>query len=250
MLWPLEWPTRPSKEANLAILDQPSATVLPPLTTGAVILEARDFSISESSHDEPTLFRINDGKKVGTYLEHKFVKHLMRRYSFPRGNSASGIDLPSINVDIKVTNTRRPQSSCPFKSMGQKIFGLGYSLIIFNYKKSDDDAAKTSRLTIAKTVFVEKEFTGDHKTTRSLRAIMDRDGNKEDIIAFLQDKNPIIDEALANELASRVLANKPEQGYLGMTIAPQWRLRYAMVLRKAGLTTGIYDCLKPQEPSS
>ena len=54
-------------------------------------------------------------------------------------------DLPSLDVDIKVTSIRQPQSSCPFQSARQKIYGLGYHLLIFVYEKSDNDEAKTGR---------------------------------------------------------------------------------------------------------
>lgn len=30
--------------------------------------EAKEFAIKESSHDEPNLFGVTDGKAVGTYL--------------------------------------------------------------------------------------------------------------------------------------------------------------------------------------
>jgi hypothetical protein len=48
-----------------------------------------------------------------------------------RGNLAKGIDFPELGVDIKVTSIRQPQSSCPFKSVRQKIYGRGYSLLVF-----------------------------------------------------------------------------------------------------------------------
>jgi hypothetical protein len=96
-----------------------------PLTIDNLLTEAASFSAKESTHDEPGLFGVTDGKAVGTYLEHKFVAHLIDKYSFAGGNSASGIDIPSIEVDIKVTSIKQPQSSCPFKSARQKIFGLG-----------------------------------------------------------------------------------------------------------------------------
>lgn len=73
------------------------------------------------------------------------------------GNSASGIDLPELNVDIKVTSIVQPQSSCPFKSARQKIFGLGYSLLVFVYSKTDEPKTRTSTLKIIHTIFVEKE---------------------------------------------------------------------------------------------
>ncbi len=98
------------------------------LTLDALLSEAAAFSHAESQHDEPSLFGVTDGKAVGTYLEHKFVAHLMDSYSFAGGNSALGIDIPSLEVDIKVTSIKQPQSSCPFKSARQKIYGLGYNL--------------------------------------------------------------------------------------------------------------------------
>ena len=52
-----------------------------------------------------------------------------------KDSSARGIDFPELLIDMKVTSIRQPQSSCPFKSAKQKIFGLGYSLIIFVYEK-------------------------------------------------------------------------------------------------------------------
>src|SRR6266478_39893 len=97
-------------------------------------------------------FSVTDGKALGTYLEHKFVAHLMEKYSFAGGNSASGIDIPSINVDIKVTSIRQPQSSGPFKSARQKIYGLGYSLIVFVYDKSDEPIQKTGGLMLQQTI--------------------------------------------------------------------------------------------------
>ena len=80
----------------------------------------------------------------------------MDKYSFTGGNSASGIDLPRINVDIKVTSVRQPRSSCPFKSAGQKIYGR----IVFVYEKFDDADLKTGRLGMKHTIFIEKERTG------------------------------------------------------------------------------------------
>ena len=81
------------------------------------------------------MYGVTDGKAVGTYLEHKFQAHLQKNYEYAPGNSAKGIDFPELDVDIKVTSIRQPQSSCPFKSPRQKIYGLGYSLLVFVYEK-------------------------------------------------------------------------------------------------------------------
>jgi len=110
--------------------------------------EASIFSKVESNHNEPSLFGVTDGKAVGTYLEHKFQAYLHNNYNYKEGSSARGIDFPKLMVDMKVTSVRQPQSSCPFKSARQKIFGLGYSLLIFVYEKSDDQSNKTGRLNI------------------------------------------------------------------------------------------------------
>ena len=209
------------------------------LTIETLVREAASFSQAESSHDEPSLFGITDGKAVGTYLEHKFVAHLMDRYSFANGNSASGIDIPSVNVDIKVTSIKQPQSSCPFKTARQKIYGLGYNLIVFVYEKSDDPINKTARLDIQHTIFIEKERTGDYQMTRGLREIIERDGNAEDLIAFMQDRNLPVDEIEANNIAEQLLRDKPGQGYLTISNALQWRLQFGRVIQQAGAVSGI-----------
>jgi hypothetical protein len=209
------------------------------LTIDKLVKEAAAFSEAESSHDEPALFGVTDGKAVGTYLEHKFVAYLMDRYSFANGNSASGIDIPSVNVDIKVTSIKQPQSSCPFKAARQKIYGLGYNLIVFVYEKSDDPRNKTARLNMQHTIFVEQERTGDYQMTRGLREILERDGNAEDLVAFMQDRNLPVDEIEANNIAEQLLREKPEQGYLTISNALQWRLQYGRVIQQAGAVSGI-----------
>src|SRR5262245_42753388 len=99
------------------------------LTVKQLQQEAAAFAQVESSYPEPTLYGITDGKAIGTYLEHKFRAHLEVKYTFAPCNSASGIDFPALKVDMKVTAITQPQSSCPFKSARQKIFGLGYSVL-------------------------------------------------------------------------------------------------------------------------
>jgi hypothetical protein len=116
------------------------------LTVSLLCREARNFAQTESNHNEQQLFGVTDGKAVGTYFEHKFRAHLREKYTFKEGISASGIDFPELNVDIKVTSIHQPQSSCPFKSARQKIFGLGYSLLVFVYNKKDNRKKKTGRL--------------------------------------------------------------------------------------------------------
>ena len=85
---------------------------------------ARQFCEIESTFKNENLFGVTDGKAVGTYIEHKFQKHLDKQFIYKKGSSARGIDLPSdtIKTDIKVTSIKQPQSSCPFKDAKTKKY--------------------------------------------------------------------------------------------------------------------------------
>lgn len=211
----------------------------PVLTIKRLQTSAREFAKIESSHDEPSLYGVTDGKAVGTYLEHKFRSYLQERYDFEEGNSAKGIDFPDLNVDMKATSVRQPQSSCPFKSARQKIFGLGYSLLVLVYEKTDDDDKRTGRLDILHVIFVMKEQTGDYQLTRSIRQILESDGNKDDLIALMADRNLPVEDIEAGKIADDLLSSPPNQGYLTISNALQWRLQYGRVIEKAGSVDGV-----------
>jgi len=216
------------------------------LTVDLLCAEAQTFSAQESRHPEPSLYGVTDGKAVGTYLEHKFRLYLQQRYAFEQGNSANGIDFPGLGVDMKVTSIKQPQSSCPFKSARQKIYGLGYGLIVFVYDKFDDAATRVATLRMTNTVFVEQQRTADFQMTKGLRHIVENDGNVEDLMAFMSEKNLPVDEIELKNLAEEILANKPEQGYLTISNALQWRLQYGRVIEKAGQESGIRSIHKEQ----
>ncbi len=209
------------------------------LTVEHLIEEARIFTEQESLHPEPTIFGVTDGKAIGTYLEHKFQSHLESKYVHAPGNSASGIDLPGLGVDMKVTSIRQPQSSCPFKNARQKIYGLGYSLLVFVYDKTDNPADRTAILNIQHTIFIEAKQTGDFQMTKGLREIVERQGNEDDLVAFMQDKMLPVDDIEVRRIAQDLLKTSPEQGYLTISNALQWRLQYGRVIGQAGLVDGI-----------
>lgn len=209
------------------------------LTVELLQKEASNFAKAQSKHAEPSLFGVTDGKAVGTYLEHKFQTHLQNRYTYGRGNSAKGIDFPELGVDIKVTSIRQPQSSCPFKSARQKIYGLGYSLLVFVYDKRDNEKTRRGRLDIQHTIFVQKERTADFQTTSGLRRLFENKPNRDDILAFFQERMLPVDEVEAESLADEVLRNPPEVGYLTVSNALQWRLQYGRVIEQAGKVGGI-----------
>jgi hypothetical protein len=209
------------------------------LTQEVLIDEARSFCGSFSDRLIPALFGITDGKAVGTHIEHEFKDILKSKYAIDIGNSASGIDLPSMGVDIKTTSIKQPQSSCPFKAARQKVYGLGYHLLLFVYDKNDDTVAQTAHLQFVNCVFIDKSRTADYQTTRGLLEILARNANRDDVIAFLEDRMLPVDEIGKAELANEVLAHPPLQGYLTISNALQWRLQYGRIVALSEPVDGI-----------
>ena len=202
---------------------------------------AKIFCESESQYQNKKLFGVTDGKAVGTYIEHKFQEFLDKSYIYEKGSSAKGIDLPDINIqtDIKVTSIRQPQSSCPFKDAKQKIFGLGYNLLIFVYDKNDDPITKTAKLDFVSCSFLEKERTADYTTTYRIREMLQDGAIKDDIVAYLNDKNIPADDITIEQIAKQIIDNKPKQGYLTISNALQWRLQYSRIVQLTEVVNGI-----------
>ena len=213
----------------------------PKLTKATFLKEVRNFTPEYSKKDFPEMYGVTDGKAVGTFIEHKFREFLAQKYDFELGNSAKGIDFPVLNIDIKVTSIKQPQSSCPYRSVKQKIYGLGYSLLVFVYEKIDEHKKKTGCLNFLHTIFVEKEYTADFQTTKGLLQIMENDGNTDDLVAFMHDRNLPLDDIEATEIAEELLKNKPKQGYLTISNALQWRLQYGRVIQVAGEVQGVHN---------
>jgi len=212
---------------------------MPKLTVKTLCKEARLFSAAQSESPEKALFGVTDGKAVGTFLEHKFRDYLKSCYEFEEGSSASGIDFPNLLVDMKVTSIRQPQSSCPFKSARQKVYGLGYSLLVFVYDKADDNRKKTATLNILHTIFVEAERTADYQTTRVLHQIIENDGNRDDIFAYLEDSRLPLEEVGLRRLANEIIHNPPQQGFLTTPPVIRWQLPYSPAMERAGLEQGV-----------
>jgi hypothetical protein len=213
----------------------------PKLTIEALIRESQAFCERESSYDNKDLFGVTDGKAVGTFIEHKFTGYLKENYDILIGSSANGIDMPSddIATDIKVTSIEQPQSSCPFRNARQKIYGLGYNLLLFVYQKTDNPAKKVSRLDFVSCSFIYKHKTADYQTTKTIRQMLENNANAEDIVAYLTDRNLPADEITMNHLAKEILNNKPEQGYLTVSNALQWRLQYGRIVKLTESVDGI-----------
>ena len=74
---------------------------------------------------------------------------------------------------------------------------------------------------------------------KGLRQIVENDGNIDDLIAFMQDKQLPVDDIEAQRLAEEIMVNTPEQGYLTVSNALQWRLQYSRVIEQAGTVDGV-----------
>ena len=214
------------------------------LTIQSLINEAERFCELNSGVYKAELYGVTDGKAIGTFVEQLFQRFLGERYDTSVGNSASGLDLPSVNTDIKVTSLNRPQSSCPFRDSKQKIYGLGYNLLIFVYRKLDDPEKKMGMLDFVSCSFVDKSRTGDFQTTTSLRKLIENQGNQDDVFAFLVEHNIPGDEVSLYQMAEDILKTPPQIGYLTISNALQWRLQYGRVVNMSDKVKGIKQIIK------
>lgn len=209
------------------------------LTIDILISEAKRFCTEIDNVPQADLFGVTDGKAIGTKIEHKFQDFLSENYEFSSGSSAKGLDLPSVDTDIKTTSITQPQSSCPFKDSKQKIFGLGYNLIVFVHEKHDDNESQSGILHFVSCSFIDAKRTADYQTTTGIRNIIKNNGNEDDIFAFLNDKNIPADEVTLSNMAKDILKNPPEIGYLTISNALQWRLQYGRIVYLKEKVEGI-----------
>ena len=202
---------------------------------------AAEFAESLRGTPIPELFGTTDGKALGTWVEASFNEFLAERYAYGPGNAARGIDFPELEVDLKATFIKQPQSSCPFRDASQKIFGLGYDLFVFVYEKTDTHETQSAAIDVRHALFIDRSRTGDYQTTRGILEILDRGGNVDDLVAFIEDRNLPLDEIGRMALAERVLSDPPTQGYITISNALQWRLQYGHAITNAGGVDGVQD---------
>ena len=110
-------------------------------------------------------------------------------------------------------------------------------MLVFVYDKRDTEDSCTLHFTHC--AFVDKTRMADFTITKRLREMIKDGANKEDIIAFLQDKNVPGDEIVYSDLADEILAHSPMQGYLTISNALQWRLQYSRAIGLKNKVDGI-----------
>lgn len=219
-----------------------------PLTLGSLKVAAKAFASKMNGAPIPPLYGVTDGKAVGTHIEVSFNNFILENYIHRVGSAARGIDFPDLNVDLKVTSIRQPQSSCPFRDAMQKIYGLGYHLLVMVYEKLDDPEVSAARLNFLHVLFIDKSHTGDYQITRGIHKILGANGNADDIDAYLEDRNLPLDPESRHLLAERLLNQPPALGILTISNALQWRLQYSHAIRAAreGARAGLEDLVAQQ----
>lgn len=178
-------------------------------------------------------------------LEHtlntNFQNTLTKTIAMKKAHQLRGLICPGLRFELilKLHQIKQPQSSCPFKDAKQKIFGLGYNILVFVYEKTDDPKHGTAILDFVNCSFLAKVRTADYTTSFRIREMLKDGAIKEDIIAYLNDKNIPADEITLDQIADSILSNPPEQGYLTISNALQWRLQYARVVHLTDRIPGI-----------
>jgi len=208
---------------------------------------ATEFADQLSVTPLPAIYGATDGKAVGTLVEAMFKARLIEKYDIAVGNAANGLDFPTLNTDLKVTSLKQPQSSSPFKAATQKIYGLGYNLLVIVYVKNDDAAERAAYLDIRHVIYIDQTRTGDATLTRRIRELAaaapktpaGREVLIEDLDALLEDKNVPLDEVSRRQLAERIADDLPELGVLTISNALQWRLQYGRAIVAASDQTYV-----------
>lgn len=111
------------------------------------------------------------------------------------------------------------------------------------YDKRDDTESELAYLNFINAVFVENKRTADFQTTRGIISILNNGANLDDIDAFLQERNLPLDDVGRRKLAERIVEDPPQQGYVTMSNAYQWRLAYARTISVAGQVDGVDSIL-------
>lgn len=210
------------------------------LTVETLKTEASSF-VRSPLHSDGVLFGINDGKTIGSFVEKTFKNRLRQKYEFDPVDLSVGIDLPLINVDIKTSRVSHPQSSCQYESAEQKVYGLGYNLLVFLYEKTDDEKTQSTKLDIERAIYIDKEVTGDYLTSKGLLDILAKDANHDDLVAYLLDRNLPLDDSGARQLAKKIIETPPQLGYLTISNAFQWRLQFNRAISLGNDADGIVE---------
>lgn len=193
------------------------------LTTKLLLEVARELVTELNAHPLDKL----PSKLTGTTIEEQLHTMLEERCDHIRGNAAKGLDLPTISYDIKVTHINKPQSSAAYSSAAEKVYGLGYGILLLTYE------LKAGKLHFLDPVLIRRGETADFRMTRELRAMHVAHVPQAVYTAYLRGSGLAFQGGELEALGKRLRGEKPPLGQLGLTYTPQWRVRYGRVLARA-----------------
>jgi hypothetical protein len=78
------------------------------------------------------------------------------------GSSASGVDIPELQLNTKATSDRQPQSSEPFNSPYERVLGSKYNIIVCIYNGYEVIRIQEEPLKLISTGYLRKTEVADH----------------------------------------------------------------------------------------
>lgn len=209
------------------------------LSKSGLVRAAQRFCLGAEEEGHKEIFGAVSCHVVNSFVERCFLEHLSDYYNLDVGFSPLNVALPSINTEIRTAPVDRPDTFCPYISSRQKIYGLGYNLLLMLYVKTDDNAAREGHFAIKSCEYVSAERTADHMTTKILHEILLGGGNQDDVFAFLSDWMQGVPIERLKELAAEIIQTPPTIGFLTISQSRQWRLQASHVIGECAGVEGL-----------
>jgi len=173
---------------------------------------------------EADAFEVSDPKTIGTFIEKLLtVLFSIKKGCVFSGSSAKGVDLPELNLGIKATSDRQPQSSENFKNAYERIFGIGNALLVFIYNGTAYASEAEANLRCVQHYLLSETNAADKDLCASAQGV--RELYREKIIG---------EDLLKAALRLIVLSDKSNREFLGMC-----RLIREMASIFSGKTKGL-----------
>jgi hypothetical protein len=173
---------------------------------------------------EANELEVSDGKSIGTFIEKLLTVLLsIEKKCVFSGSAAKGVDLPELNLGIKATSDRQPQSSEAFKSAYERIFGIENALLVFIYNgtaysgEAEENLRCVQHYLLSETNVADRGLCGYARDVRELY--------REKIIG---------EDLLKSILRLLVVSDKSKKEFLGMA-----RLIHEMASILGGGTKGV-----------
>lgn len=132
-----------------------------------------------------------------------------------------GVAFPSIVTDFRVAPGSRLRLGDGRIAGHHKVRGLDYSLLIL---------VPAPMAQLSKAIFIDQSRTADFQTTLGIRDIMRRNGNLDDLVAFLEERCIGLDDDDRLTAAGGIVSAPPRLGYLTYSLGPIPCIRFGHAL--------------------